>query len=125
MTLVLGGEKMNSILLSTKKMLGIPAEHTQFDPDIIMHINSVFNILQQLGVGPEEGFSIEDDTAVWTDFINDTNLNAVKTYMYAKVRIIFDPPTSGIVLGALQETIKEFEWRLNVQVDPGEDKEDE
>lgn len=108
----------DSILLSTKKMLGIPAEHTQFDPDIIMHINSVFNILQQLGVGPEEGFSISDDTAVWTDFVDDANLNAVKSYMYAKVRLMFDPPTSGIVSQAVSEIVKELEWRLNVQVDP-------
>lgn len=110
-----------SILLSTKKMLGIPAEHTQFDPDIIMHINSVFDILNQLGVGPEEGFAIEDDTAVWTDYTTDAGLNQVRSYMFAKVRMIFDPPTSGIVMGSLEKVISEMEWRLNVEVDPKEE----
>lgn len=109
-----------SILLSTKKMLGIPVEHNQFDPDIIMHINSVFNILQQLGVGPEDGFVICDDTKLWSDFTNDPNLNLVKSYMFQKVRLLFDPPTSGIVMGAAEEVLKELEWRLNVQVDPKE-----
>ena len=111
-----------SILLSVRKMLGIPAEHDQFDPDIIMHINSVFDILTQLGVGPEEGFMIEDDTTTWDDYVTDTRLNLVKSYMYAKVRLLFDPPTSGIVMGAQQEIIKEMEFRLNVQVDPEEDE---
>ena len=109
---------MDSILQSVKKMLGIPEEHEQFDVDIIIHINSVFNILMQLGVGPEEGFSIEDASATWSDYTTDENLNLVKSYVYAKVRFLFDPPTSGIVTGAQQELIKEMEWRLNVQVDP-------
>ena len=109
---------MDSILTSVKKTLGIPAEHDQFDLDIIIHINSVFDILTQLGVGPEEGFMIEDDTTTWDEFITDQRLNLVKTYMYMKVRFLFDPPTSGIVTGAQQELIKEMEWRLNVQVDP-------
>lgn len=115
---------MASILNDTKKMLGIPAEHTQFDSDLIMHINTVFNILQQLGVGPDEGFSISDGAAVWSDFVTDTNLNIVKSYMYAKVRMIFDPPTSGPLIGALEKVIAEMEWRLNVQVDPGEESEE-
>ena len=116
---------MASILNDTKKMLGIPSEHTQFDPDLIMHINSVFNILQQLGVGPDEGFAISDEAAVWGDFITDTNLNIVKSYMYAKVRMIFDPPTAGPLIGALEKVIAEMEWRLNVQVDPGEEESDD
>ena len=115
---------MASILNDTKKMLGIPAEHTQFDPDIIMHINSVFDILHQLGVGPDEGFAIADEAAVWDDYTMDINLNAVKSYMYAKVRMIFDPPTSGIVMGSLEKVISEMEWRLNVEVDPKEDNDE-
>lgn len=115
---------MASILTDVKKMLGIPAEHTQFDPDIIMHVNTVFTILCQLGVGPEDGFAIEDDTAVWADFVTDKRLNDVKSYMYLKVRMIFDPPTSGIVMQAQKDVISELEWRMNVQVDP-EDVEDE
>ena len=114
---------MDSILTSVKKMLGIPAEHDQFDVDIIIHINSVFNILTQLGVGPEEGFCIEDASAKWSDYTTDDNLNMVKSYMYAKVRMLFDPPTSGIVTGSQQELIKEMEWRLNVQVDPEDSNE--
>ena len=78
---------MESILTSIKKLLGITEEYDQFDPDIIMHINSVFMILTQRGVGPAEGFSIEDDIAVWTDFIQDIKkLESVKTYIYLKVR---------------------------------------
>lgn len=112
---------MDSILTSVKKMLGIPAEHKQFDPDIIFHINTVFTILNQLGVGPEAGFSISDESAVWTDFVSDTRLESIKSYMYAKVRMIFDPPTSTPVSEALNNVIKELEWRINVTVDPGEE----
>jgi hypothetical protein len=105
---------MESILTSIKKLLGITAEYEHFDPDIIMHINSVFMILNQLGVGPKECFSIEDDTSVWTDFIRDeTNIEAVKTYVYLKVKMIFDPPTGGAVVEAYNRTIDELEWRLN------------
>lgn len=111
-----------SILLSVKKLLGIPVEHTQFDPDLIMDINATFNILTQLGVGPEEGFSITDDTAVWTDFIDDQRLNMVRTYVGLKVRMMFDPPTSGVVLESVKGLVSEMEWRLNVQVDPGEEE---
>lgn len=109
---------MDSILTSVKKMLGIPEEHKQFDPDIIMHINSVFDILTQLGVGPKEGFSITGEDETWDSFVTDQRLNLVKSYVSAKVRMLFDPPTSGIVTGSQQELIKEMEWRLNVQVDP-------
>lgn len=114
----------DSILLSVKKMLGIPAEHTQFDPDIIMDINSTFTILNQLGVGPEGGFSISDDTTTWSEYTIDQMLNSVKTYMFVKVQMMFDPPTSGIVLQAKKDIIAELEWRLNVQVDPGEDEDE-
>lgn len=111
---------MDSILTSTKKALGIEEAYEHFDPDIIMHINSVFSILQQLGVGDPAGFAIEDKTQDWSDFIpdEDPRLNMVKTYMYAKVRMIFDPPQSSIVAEAINHTISELEWRLNVQVDP-------
>lgn len=111
---------MNSILTSIKKLLGITEEYTQFDQDIIMHINSVFLTLMQLGVGPVEGFSIEDASSEWTDFIqdNDLLLNSVKSYMYLKVRLLFDPPSTGSVMEVMKEQIKEFEWRMNVMVDP-------
>ena len=96
-------------------MLGISEEYDHFDPDIIMHINSVFMILTQIGVGPSKGFSIEDDTAVWTDFIPDSaNIEAVKTYIYMKVKLIFDPPLSSAVMESMKAMISELEWRLNV-----------
>ena len=109
---------MESILTSIKKLLGIEEEYTQFDNDIIMHINSVFLNLTQLGVGPAEGFLIEDDTATWEDFISDSNqLQAVKSYMYLKVKLLFDPPLSSSVIESMNRMIAELEWRLNVAVD--------
>ena len=107
-----------SILTSIKKMLGIAEDYTEFDEDIITHINSVFLNLTQLGVGPEEGFMIEDDTAVWEDFIdNSVQLQAVKTYVYLKVKLLFDPPLSSSVTESINRMIAELEWRLNAAVD--------
>lgn len=109
---------MESILISIKKLLGIDAEYNHFDPDIIMHINSVFMILNQLGVGPAEGFSIEDDTAIWTDFVSDiTKVEAVKTYIHLKVKLVFDPPLSSAAMESTKQLIDELEWRLNVADD--------
>lgn len=109
---------MDNILSSIKKLLGIPSDQDAFDNDIIMHINSVFMILNQLGVGPSEGFTISDDYALWSDFIPDgQNLELVKSYVYMKVRLLFDPPTSSSVLTAMEKSISEFEWRLNVQAE--------
>lgn len=109
---------MNSILTSIKKMLGIEEEYTQFDEDVIMHINTVFLNLTQLGVGPEEGFYIEDDSTDWEDFIDDNaQLQAVKTYVYLKVKLLFDPPLSSSVIDSINRMISELEWRLNVVVD--------
>ena len=106
---------MDSILVSIKKLLGIAADYTHFDPDIIMHINSAFSILTQLGVGPTEGFRIEDNTETWNDFIGDaTRIDAVKSYIYLKVGLMFDPPISSAVLSAKERQISELEWRLNV-----------
>lgn len=110
---------MESILTSIKKLLGISEEYTHFDSDIIMHINSVFSILTQLGVGPSEGFSIEDDSAVWTDFILDSKkLEFIKSYTYLKVKMIFDPALSSSVIEAMNRQISELEWRIMVEVDP-------
>jgi hypothetical protein len=104
-----------SILTSTKKNLGIPEDYTVFDLDVITHINSAFSTLTQLGVGPPEGFMIEDASAVWTDFIvDDFQYNSVKTYIYLRVRQLFDPPTTSYLISAFKEQIKELEWRLNV-----------
>lgn len=106
---------MESILDSIKKMLGLTPEYTQFDTDIITHINSVFMILTQLGVGPSEGFAIEDNATTWTEFVPDIKkVSGIKSYMYAKVRVVFDPPTSSVVMDSLTRIITEYEWRLNV-----------
>ena len=113
---------MDSILTSIKKLLGITASYEHFDPDIIMHINSVFMILTQLGVGPPEGFAIEDDSSLWTDFLPDTtNLEAVRSYVYMKVKLMFDPPASGIVTEAYNRMIAELEWRLNINAEAKEE----
>ena len=116
---------MESILTSIKKLLGITEEYEQFDQDIIIHINSVFSILTQLGVGPERGFSIKDEQSVWTDFINDDlRLTAVKSYVYLKVKLLFDPPLSSAVIESTNRMISELEWRINVMVDPVEPEEE-
>ena len=110
---------MESILTSIKKLLGIAEDYMHFDNDIIMHINSVFLILTQLGVGPPEGFVIQDATALWTDFVaDDKNLELIKSYTYLKVKIMFDPPLSSAVLDSTNQLIKEYEWRIQVASDP-------
>ena len=109
---------MESILTSIKKLLGIDEEYTQFDSDIIMHINSVFLNLTQLGVGPSEGYQIKDNSDTWEDFIGDSNqLQAVKSYVYLKVKLLFDPPLSSSVTESMNRMISELEWRLNVAVE--------
>lgn len=111
---------MESILTSIKKLLGISKDYEQFDQDIIMHINTVFMNLTQLGVGPSKGFYIEDADATWDDFVNlDKNiqLQAVKTYIYLKVKLLFDPPLSSAVIESTNNMIAELEWRLNAAVE--------
>ena len=108
---------MESILTSIKKLIGPSAEDTHFDPDIIMHINTVLMELNQMGVGPAEGFAIEDASADWTDFIPEASLvllNGVKSYVYLKVRLLFDPPTNSAVIESINKQIERLEWRLNV-----------
>lgn len=112
---------MDSILTSVKKMLGIEEEYEHFDADIIMHINSVLMILNQIGVGPSDGFSISDKTAKWSDFIQDSRkLESVKSYVYLKVKLLFDPPQSSAVMESMNRMISELEWRLSVAVDQSE-----
>ena len=116
---------MDSILTSVKKMLGITEEYEHFDTDIIMHINSVLSILTQLGVGPSEGFSIKDKNTTWDDFLSDSkDVESVKSYVYLKVRLIFDPPLSSSVTEAINRMVSELEWRISVAVDPKEDEEE-
>ena len=109
---------MNSILNSIKKRLGIMPEYEHFDDDIIMDINTVFTTLNQLGVGPSEGFHIENQDAEWTDFANDmSKLEFVKTYVYLKVKLLFDPPQSSFVIEAIKSQLSELEWRILAQVE--------
>ena len=118
MILAHGGDKMtNSILDSIKESLGIVPEYTHFDATLIMHINSVFMILNQIGVGPEKGFTIHDAAAIWEDFLpeDNTNYEAVKTYIGAKVKLMFDPPTGSVHMECLKQLISELEWRLNLE----------
>lgn len=110
--------EMDSILLSVKKMIGIPNDYDVFDTDIIIHINTVFDSLNQMGVGPEEGFSISDSSTEWSEFLTfGKNSEMVKTYMYLKVRMLFDPPSNGTLSNVLSEQIKEYEWRLLIFAD--------
>lgn len=105
-----------SILNSTKKAVNLAESDTAFDQDIIMYINGVFSTLNQLGVGPDEGYMIEDESATWDLFLGtDPRLNHVKTYMYLRVRMLFDPPTTGHHTTAMEKQIEQHEWRLNVQ----------
>jgi hypothetical protein len=103
-----------SILTSTKKILGIAADYTVFDLDIITHINTAFSTLTQLGIGPVAGFMIEDESAEWSDFLgDDLQLNSVKTYVFLKTRMLFDPPQTSYLISAMNAQIEELEWRLN------------
>lgn len=113
----------DSILLSVKQMLGglDPTYDSEFDTDIVIHINTSLSKLTQVGVGPDEGFEITDDTATWEDFIGtDKRLNMIKTYVYLDVKCTFDPPRMSFVLDSLKNQRDELLWRINVQVDPGD-----
>jgi hypothetical protein len=104
-----------SILKSTKKILGLADNYTAFDQDVITHINATFSILDQLGVGPEGGFMVEDEATVWGDYAVPPNqLHLIKTYVFLKVRLLFDPPSTSFLIDAITKQISEYEWRLNI-----------
>lgn len=106
----------NSILESTKKVLGFEPEYKAYDLDIMMHINTVFTTLQQLGVGPVNGYMIESDQEEWSDFLgNNLTLNSVKTYVYLRVKLVFDPPPTSFAIAAMEEQVKEQEWRISAR----------
>mgnify|MGYP000035493463 CR=1 FL=1 len=114
---------MESILTSIKKLLGIAEEYKHFDTDLIIDINTAFSVLTQLGVGPSDGFSIDDDSAVWSDFISgNSRIEMVKSYIHLKVKLLFDPPLNSAVIESINRMISELEWRINVAVDPGKDQ---
>ena len=105
-----------SILDSVKKVLGFDPSYTAFDLDVIMHINSVFSDLNDLGIGPTDGFSITDNSSQWSAFLgSDLTLDRIKTYMFLRVRMIFDPPISGFAIDAMKKQIEQFEWRISVK----------
>ena len=114
---------MESILTSIKKLLGIMSDYTNFDDDIIIHINTAFAMLNQLGVGPEGGFMIVDANSRWEDYTTEKNLNMVKTYIYLKVRLFFDPPTSTALIESINRTLSEIEWRIFLEGDPKPEEE--
>ena len=106
---------MDSILESIKKLLGIPKDYTAFDVDVIMHINTAFAILNQLGLGPEGGYGIEGYDDVWDDYIVSYNMSMIKTFIYLKVRLAFDPPSSTALIESMQRTLDELTWRLELE----------
>lgn len=109
----------DSILLSIKKLLGLPSDVTDFDLDILTHINAAFMELRQLGVGTSDVFEITGETEAWSDFIDesDKNFNPVKTFVYDFVKLAFDPPTSSAHVDVLNRAIERLEWRLNVEAE--------
>lgn len=108
----------SSILYTIKKMIGPSYDEDSFDTDIIIHINSCFTTLRQLGVGPKDGYRIDGSDNVWSEFITDTQmLDSVKTYIYLKVKMVFDPPLNASLIESFNTQIKELEWRLNVSVE--------
>lgn len=114
---------MESILTSVKKAIdGSQEDYTHFDDVLILHINSVFSILTQMGVGPSEGFSIEDKHDEWDEFLphGSKKLEMVKSYMALKVKLMFDPPQNSFLVEAMKRQIDELEWRINSEVDYGE-----
>lgn len=110
-----------SILNSIKKLLGLDHDYTVFDPEILIHINSVFSTLTQLGVGPNEGFLVEEATT-WGEFLEeDPRIANVKTYVYLRVRLLWDPPTTSFAIDSFKKQCEELEWRLSVTVDNREE----
>lgn len=115
---------MESILDSIKKLLGIQPEYRAFDEDLIIHINTVFVILNQLNIGPHGGFFIVDGSETWDDYTTKINEGMIRTYIYLKVRLMFDPPTSSALIESMNSMISELEWRLYVEGDTYSDKAD-
>jgi hypothetical protein len=114
---------MESILTSIKKMIGVDMTYTYFDPEIVMHINTVLSVLTQLGVGPTEGFSIQDENAIWSDFVGENpNLDLIKTFMGLKVKLFFDPPQASAHIEAINRQCDELEFRILATVNPREEE---
>lgn len=109
-----------SVLDTIKKLVGVDKDYGAFDADLLVAINGAFMILNQLGVGPEHPFSIDNAEATWLDFSSDMSMmELVKNYIYLRVRLLFDPPSTGVLHEAMERQISEFEWRLTVQAKGG------
>lgn len=111
-----GGDHVDNILQSIKKMLGIQNEYNAFDQDILIHINTAFSILNQLNIGPDGGSEI-DEESTWDMYVDDANLTMIKTFIYLKVKLIFDPPSSSVIVDSINRTLSELEFRLYVEGD--------
>lgn len=112
------GVVTESILDSEKKLLGLDSSYDVFDDDLIIHINSIFGTLHQLGIGPAKQIVISDNTSTWSEYTTDeTEVYEVRTYIYLRLRLLFDPPSNSFVYSGIQEQAKELEWRLNVKAD--------
>ena len=112
----------DSILLSIKKLLGMdPIEFTQYDTDLIIHINTFIEFLNQLGVDIPEGFKINDENTLWSDYLNKPEYNdikdSIKNYIYLRVRLVFDPSTNSSLINSINDTIKELEWRIRTYIE--------
>ena len=107
----------DSILNSVKLQLGILPEYTAFDQQLILDINTAFSILHQLGVGPKDGYEIEDESNRWDEVVTKQSLNMIKSYVFLKVKLLFDPPTTSFVLDAYNKQLAEMEWRINSEVE--------
>lgn len=108
----------DSILITIKKMLGLDSDYTPFDTEVMVHINSVFSLLAQLGAAPSEGFYIDGAEEKWSDYFPDPSAaQLIKTYIYLKVRLLFDPPATSFVIASMEKQIQEYEWRINVMAD--------
>lgn len=107
----------SSILNDVKEAIGIMPDYTVFDQTLIMHINSVFMILHQMGVGPDAGFRLSSGNETWDEFMPSSNIDfeSVKSYICMKVRLLFDPPSSSSHMDCIKQAIQEFEWRLNFE----------
>lgn len=114
-----GGDTIDSILNTIKKLLGIDSADDSFDVDILVHINSIIPILSQMGIGPKNGFMVTSSEQVWSDYIDSSviNVEGVKTYIYLKTKLIFDPPTNSTTIEAFNKLLNELEWRMMLAVE--------
>lgn len=107
-----------SILLTVKKLIGVPQDYNVFDVDLITHINTTFDALNQMGLGPDEGFSISDESTTWSEYTTyGKEFNMVRSYMALKVRTLFDPPSNASLFTVFDGQLKEYEWRLLIFAD--------